>query len=222
MLYAGFKHQGFRTMIRLFSFRRAGQAPQQPCRGLAASPSATRRHERGFTLIELMVTLAVAGILMVIAIPSFKKITLKNRLSTTANQFVDALNTARMEAVKRNNYAQFCSNVAANNGGDTMGGKCGTQMGAVILREDANTNTYYQAQAPVTSVTTPLKISGNMRGVRFDGQGIAYVPGTTTPVDDTTPVVDLCTPELSTDNHRIITITTGTIVNTTTTSGACQ
>jgi len=221
MLYAGYKHQGFRTMIRHFSFRRAGHAPQHSCRGFAARPSPTHRKDRGFTLIELMVTLAVAGILMVIAIPSFRNITLKNRLSTTANQFVDALNTARMEAVKRNDYAQFCSDVAANNGGDTLGSKCGTQMGAVILEEDATKGVYYQAQAPVTGVTTPLQVSGSIRGVRFDGQGIAYVPGTTTLVDDATPVVDLCTPALSSDNHRLIKITTGTIVTTTTTSGAC-
>src|SRR3546814_9731655 len=38
-----------------------------------------RRRERGFTLVELMITMAVALVLIMIAVPSFKNITLTNR-----------------------------------------------------------------------------------------------------------------------------------------------
>jgi type IV fimbrial biogenesis protein FimT len=55
----------------------------------------------GFTLIELMVTIGVAGVLAGIAIPSFKSTIQNNRLTTSANELVTALNLARSEAVKR-------------------------------------------------------------------------------------------------------------------------
>jgi prepilin-type N-terminal cleavage/methylation domain-containing protein len=42
-------------------------------------------HSKGFTLIELMVTLAVAGILLTIAVPSFQEFIASNRISTEAN-----------------------------------------------------------------------------------------------------------------------------------------
>lgn len=55
----------------------------------------------GFTLIELMVTLAVAAILLTVGVPSFQQLIRSNRLSTNTNEFVATLNLARSEAVKR-------------------------------------------------------------------------------------------------------------------------
>jgi type IV fimbrial biogenesis protein FimT len=55
----------------------------------------------GFTLIELVVTVSLAGILMAVAIPSFIEAIKSNRLTTQANEFMAALNLARSEAIKR-------------------------------------------------------------------------------------------------------------------------
>jgi type IV fimbrial biogenesis protein FimT len=56
---------------------------------------------RGFTLIELMITLAVMAILLSWAVPSFQEIIRQNRLTTDTNDLVTALNLARSEAIKR-------------------------------------------------------------------------------------------------------------------------
>ena len=55
----------------------------------------------GYTLMELMVTITIAGILLSIAIPNFTSIISSNRLTTYANELVTALNFARSEAIKR-------------------------------------------------------------------------------------------------------------------------
>lgn len=59
------------------------------------------KRDSGFTLLELMVAIAIAGVLMAIAIPSFREMIRNNRLTTYANEFVTSLNIARSEAVKR-------------------------------------------------------------------------------------------------------------------------
>jgi type IV fimbrial biogenesis protein FimT len=55
----------------------------------------------GFTLLELVITIAIAGILMAMAIPSFNAMMRNNRLTTYANEMVTSLNLARSEAIKR-------------------------------------------------------------------------------------------------------------------------
>ena len=56
---------------------------------------------RGFTLIELMVTLALVAVMMVLAAPSFITFQRNSELTTTTNSFLATLASARAEAMKR-------------------------------------------------------------------------------------------------------------------------
>jgi prepilin-type N-terminal cleavage/methylation domain-containing protein len=56
----------------------------------------------GFTLIEMMVTVAVAAILLTVAIPSFTQMIDKKRLESAAENLYADLQFARAEAIKRN------------------------------------------------------------------------------------------------------------------------
>ena len=68
----------------------------------------------GFTLIELMVALAVAAILLTIAVPSFQSVVNSNRLASSANEMMAALQTARMEALRLNKRGVVCLSANAN------------------------------------------------------------------------------------------------------------
>jgi type IV fimbrial biogenesis protein FimT len=171
---------------------------------------------RGFTLLELIVTMTIAVVLIMIAVPSFKNITLSNRLTTAANDIVGAIYSARTEAVKLNAATQLCSNSATNNTADTLGTACASQTGAVYALTGG---TATQIRASAVGIATPLKLNGDMVALRFTSAGLGQQAGTTTPFSNT--VVDICTSSLSNNNHRVITMTTGSIISTTTTSGAC-
>lgn len=60
---------------------------------------------RGFTLIELIVTITIAAILLFIGIPSFISFQRNSELTSSANSFVAALGAARGEAMKRGRQA---------------------------------------------------------------------------------------------------------------------
>ncbi len=62
---------------------------------------------KGFTLIELMVTIALAAILMSIAAPSFIAFQRNAELTSFANSMVASINAARGEAMKRGRYAML-------------------------------------------------------------------------------------------------------------------
>jgi type IV fimbrial biogenesis protein FimT len=55
----------------------------------------------GFTLVELLVTMAVMAILMSLAAPSFSNLIASNRISSETNALIGALSLARSEAIRR-------------------------------------------------------------------------------------------------------------------------
>lgn len=63
---------------------------------------------RGMTLVELLVTLAIAAILMTVAAPSFVRMIKSNSMSGTVNTFLADIRYARSEAVRRGGRVIMC------------------------------------------------------------------------------------------------------------------
>jgi type IV fimbrial biogenesis protein FimT len=62
----------------------------------------TRRHVRGFTLIELVTVITVMGVLAALALPSFSAFIANQRIRNVSFDLMAALTLARSEAVTRN------------------------------------------------------------------------------------------------------------------------
>lgn len=69
--------------------------------------------QRGFTLIELMVTVTVLGVLLSLGVPSFARLIASNRITTQTNEFIGGLNLARSEAVRRGLAVAIRSNAGS-------------------------------------------------------------------------------------------------------------
>ncbi len=200
--------------MRVFRFR-PHQSARRNVRGRRVAVA------RGFTIVELMITLAVAAVLLVIAVPSFRSIMLSSRLDTAANDLVASLNTARMEAVKANASAQFCSNSATLNTSSTLGTACnGAEVGAVMLTTmNAGTASATKMRSGLAAITGGIQLDGDVQAIRYGGDGLGRVPGSSTPAGIT--IADICTSSLSSDNHRVIQIASGSVISVTKNTGAC-
>lgn len=97
----------------------------------------------GFTLIELMVTLAIAAIVLTIGVPSFQSVIRNNQLTTRINSLVGAINLARSEAIKRDatdaataprpRRVAICAKAASTNTCVSAGGKTDWSNGWMVF-----------------------------------------------------------------------------------------
>ncbi|MDQ2078124.1 GspH/FimT family pseudopilin [Marinimicrobium sp. ABcell2] len=76
------------------------------------------RRMRGFTLIELVVTMVVLAIVVAFAIPNFNTMVRDSRSTTLGDDLIAAINYARAEAVKRGGRVSLC---ASSNGTACIG-----------------------------------------------------------------------------------------------------
>jgi type IV fimbrial biogenesis protein FimT len=73
----------------------------------------------GFSLIELMVTIAIVAILLAVAFPSFEGSLRSNRMATASNELIASLSLARSEALRNPSGAVICtSDDGTSCGGD--------------------------------------------------------------------------------------------------------
>ena len=107
--------------------------------------------QHAFTLVELMVTLAVLGISLMIAVPSFLSFSRSNRTVSDTNSLVGALNFARSEATKRRANISVCS----SNDGLTCAAGIGWNSGWIVF-----INTDNDSPAQVDAGETILRVYG--------------------------------------------------------------
>ncbi|MDD2919236.1 GspH/FimT family pseudopilin [Rhodoferax sp.] len=77
--------------------------------------TALSRPQNGFTMIELVVAMAVLGILMAIAMPSFVETMGNSRIRSVAESVTSGLQFARSEAVRRNEKIRFSLDSSTGN-----------------------------------------------------------------------------------------------------------
>src|SRR5262245_43844418 len=89
--------------------RRAG--PRRPPAGSPARPETadvtSRAPMRGFTLIELMVAIAIAALLIFLAAPSFVTFLRNSEVRSTSEAIINGLRAAKSEAARQNQRVMF-------------------------------------------------------------------------------------------------------------------
>ena len=68
----------------------------------------SRKQLHGFTLVELMVVVALIAIVMAIAIPSYRQMIVSNRIRAATNDLLLSLQFARTEAVRQVGVVTVC------------------------------------------------------------------------------------------------------------------
>jgi len=68
-----------------------------------------KRHQNGFTLYELMITLLVIGVILTFGVPNFSEFTRNTQLTGTANDLHASFQLARSEAARAKTNITICA-----------------------------------------------------------------------------------------------------------------
>ncbi|MEE9358332.1 MAG: GspH/FimT family pseudopilin [Sedimenticolaceae bacterium] len=127
----------------------------------------------GFTLIELIITLAVAAVVLTLAAPALRDTLIRNRVATEINSLAATLNQGRSEAIKRGRSVTLCS---SSNGTSCCSSSNGTScaknwQNGWILFEDSNADGTFDS-----SDETAIKVSSGFTS----SDTLAYAASTAT------------------------------------------
>lgn len=134
--------------------------------------------EAGFTLVELMITVVIAGLLVLLAAPSFHKMILMQRLRGVNAQLITDLQYARSEAVARGDFlrinlgkddTQTCYTLYTATSDDAAS-RCDCLVGA------GNTNTCPASSVEIKTINLPRSAGVSLTWPATQESSFAYEP----------------------------------------------
>lgn len=149
----------------------------QPALSLVSGPSGARpRGSRrsgsrscaaGFTLTEMLIVLAIAGILATLALPNFRSLSQSQRVKNASYELYSALSLTRNEAIKRNADVTLSTVLNANSEvGWTI-----SSSGVPSIRTKTYISGVGMAVTTSTSVIPPVQITYHRNGRATAGAG---------------------------------------------------
>ena len=169
-----------------------------PCRSPKA---ALRASNAGFTIIELLVTVTVLGIILAIGLPSLRDFLVRNQVAAIAAEFTNDVSRTRTEAISRNSCVSMCT---SNNTQNALTGgtpSCTTansnwQAGWIIFANptcSAAITTPNATDRPLITVRqagavdfTLAPESGTLQALTFDAKGLVIITQTNLALKHTT------------------------------------
>ncbi len=149
--------------------------------GHRASPA---RVERGFTLVELMITIAVAAIVMAYAVPNMRNFMQRDRVAAQSNNLVADLQFARGQAVSTHTYVSICPTATA--GGTTCDTTDGNYDQGWMIFTTSSPGTAYSGVASsllkVGNAPTTTSVTSTAAGIlTYDPLGQLWAGGSVAP-----------------------------------------
>ncbi|MBU2925368.1 GspH/FimT family pseudopilin [Colwellia sp. 4_MG-2023] len=132
-------------------------------------PTSTRRHKKGFTLIELMISIAIVAILSTVALPSMGDFLVKMRVDNEISEVQRLLLTARNMAINTGKNTTICpltSGACTNNWGSEI---------SIFTNDDNSlaTNNNFAAPDELIKVKSEIKAGDKLQ---YTENSIIYTP----------------------------------------------
>lgn len=119
---------------------------------------------KGFTLLELMITIGVAAVILGFGVPGFMSIIQNNRATTHTNDLITALNLARSEATRRAAGITVCSSTD----GATCAGDNDWTGGWIVRSDGGDVIRTWPARSGGRGESV---VTGNVSQIRFLARG---------------------------------------------------
>jgi type IV fimbrial biogenesis protein FimT len=138
-----------------------------------------RRSQRGFSLTELAVVMAIVAILLAIGVPNYRYITNSYRMSAEVNGLLGDLQFARGEAIKEGQTVTAC---VSRDGATCDAGSTTWQEGWLVFQDLNNDqtvdpgDTVLHVQQPFSGTDTFISSNG-VSAVTFNREGFAVAAG---------------------------------------------